>query len=175
MDEATLMRGLNAHLPADLRVCEALRADEGFQARFDVQKKTYFYQIMESRFEDPFRKRYFHRVVKLPKIEDIRSAAEPLVGEMDFAALRAAGSDAQTSRRRIHSIKVRRGRDWVRVFFTADGFLYKMVRNMISLIMAQAEGSISKERAEEILRSGDRKQAPPTFPGKGLFLWRVSY
>lgn len=175
MEEETLHRGLNALLPGDVRILEARRVPRDFHARISAKAKTYFYQILESRYDDPFRSRYFHRMASLPDTERIRSAAEVLLGEKDFAAMRAAGSDVPSSLRRVFAIKVRRGKDWVRIFFTADGFLYRMVRNMVSLIMAQARGEISREAAEGILASRDRRAAPPTFPGKGLFLWRVYY
>jgi len=175
IEENVLYKGLNALFPNDLLCLSALRAPHDYHARYSSIKKTYFYQIIGSRFDDPFRKRYFHRITELPDVEKIREASEILVGEMDFSAMRAAGGDSKTSKRRVLSIKVRGGKDWVRVFFTGDGFLYKMVRNMISLIISQASGAISKRQAIDILASGDRNLAPPTFPGKGLFLWRICY
>jgi tRNA pseudouridine38-40 synthase len=174
-EEQVLARALNAHLPRDIRVIEARRAPSDFHARFSAKSKTYFYQIMEGRQDDPFRYRYFHRLRSLPRLAEIRAAARPLVGKRDFAAFQAAGSDVKSTVRHVRAIRIQGGKDWVRVFFTADGFLYRMVRNMISLIMARASGEIAPEEAENIVSRGDRKLAPPTFPAKGLFLWRVRY
>jgi tRNA pseudouridine38-40 synthase len=175
METATLWRGLNALIPRDVRVLSAEAVPADFHARYSVRCKTYFYQILEHRFDDPFRSRFFHRVDRLPGIERIRAAAHPLAGERDFAAMRASGSDVRTSHRNVMSIKVRRGKDWIRIFITADGFLYRMVRNMVALIMAQAYGELSRDDAEKILKSRDRTIAPPTAPAKGLFLWNVRY
>lgn len=175
MESRTILRGLNALIPREIKVLAVETAPHDFHARYSVIRKTYFYQIMEGRFDDPFRSRFFHRVDRLPGIDRIRAAALPLLGERDFAAMRASGSDVRTSRRRVVSIKARRGKDWIRIFITANGFLYRMARNMISLIMAQACGEISRDEAEKILRSGDRTTAPPTSPAKGLFLWNVRY
>ncbi len=173
--EETLVKGLNAILPGDIRVLRASRVPLDFHARFSVRHKTYFYQIVEAPFDDPFRSRFLHRVRKLPGEAAIREAASLLVGDRDFAAMRASGADVKSSRRRILSIKVRRRKECVRIFFTGEGFLYRMVRNMVSFVMATADGSISQKRAVEILDSGDRTLAPPTYPAKGLFLWRVNY
>lgn len=171
----TLYKALNALLPRDIRVLQAEEVPQDFHARFSARYKTYFYQILEAPYDNPFKSRYFHRVDKLPDTDAVRAAASILTGKRDFAALQASGSDARTTCRNVHSIRVKTGKDWIRVFFTADGFLYRMVRNMISLIMAQAEGRISRQQALEILASRDRTLAPPTYPAKGLFLWRVCY
>jgi tRNA pseudouridine38-40 synthase len=175
LPERTVQNGLNAHLPRDLRVLEAARAPGDFHARYSARLKSYFYQIREAPFDDPFRSRFFHRLKRLPDAVRVRAAAARLVGERDFSALQAAGSAVRTTRRRVRSIKVQNGKDWLRIIMTADGFLYRMARNMVSLIMAQAEGEISEEEASSILASGDRGLAPPTFPAKGLFLWKVYY
>ncbi|MHC4941720.1 MAG: tRNA pseudouridine(38-40) synthase TruA [Planctomycetota bacterium] len=174
-EEEVLHKALNAHLPRDIRVVEARRVPDDFHARFSAKHKTYFYQILEGEHDDPFRSRFFHRLRTLPELERFRTAASALVGERDFAALQAAGSDVKNTRRRVHAIRVQGGKGWIRVYFTADGFLYRMVRNMIALITAQACGEISPEEAERILSEGDRRLVPATFPAKGLFLWRVSY
>ena len=171
----TVARALNARLPPDVRVVRAESAPPGFHARYAARSKTYFYQMMEAPFDDPFRNRYFVRVGRIPPLERLRASTRLFVGEHDFSALRASGSDMSTSRRRVLSIKIRRGKDWVRLFITADGFLYRMARNMVSFIVSVAEGKVSEAEAEEILESGDRRRAPPTFPAKGLFLWRVCY
>ena len=175
LPEETIQRALNAYLPRDVRILQVSRAPDDFHARYSTRFKSYFYQIMEGPFDDPFRRRFFHRLKRLPDLDRIRAAAERLVGERDFAALQASGSDVRSTRRRILSIKIRRGKDWVRIILTADGFLYRMARNMVSLIMAQATGTIAEEETERILASCDRGLAPPTFPAKGLFLWRVCY
>lgn len=175
VDSAVLFRGLNAILPRDVRVKSAAYAAEDFHARYSARNKTYFYQIVEAPFDDPFRFRYFHRVRKLPSTRAIREAVQVLEGERDFSALMASGSQVRSTVRRVFPVKARRGGDWVRIYFTADGFLYRMVRNMVSLVMAQARGEISREEAEAILAGKDRTKAPPTFPAKGLFLWRVRY
>jgi tRNA pseudouridine38-40 synthase len=174
-DRQALGKGMNALLPRDVRVLSVLTVPPDFHARFTALHKTYFYQILEAPFDDPFRRRFFHRVKRIPDVGKLREAAALLVGERDFSALMAAGSDVRTTRRRVVSIKVRRGKDWVRIFYTADGFLYRMVRNMTAMLMAVAEGTLAPGRAERILASGDRSLAPATYPAKGLYLWRIHY
>ncbi len=170
-----LVRALNALIPNDLRVVDAHRKAPTFHPRRAAVRKTYFYQMIEGRFADPFRDRYAYRLGALPPPERLRQAAALLTGRRDFAALMAAGSQVRTTVRDLSSIRVRSGRDWRRIFFTADGFLYKMIRNMVSLIVTVASDALSAAEALQILGSGDRNQAPPTFPPRGLFLWKIRY
>jgi len=170
-----LGRGLNALSPPDLRIVDVCEVDEGFHPRYSARSKTYFYQLVEGAFDDPFKSRYAVRLPVLPDREAMRAAAALLLGKRDFSALMAAGSSVKTTVRDLSRIRVRWGRGQLRIFFTADGFLYRMVRNMMSMIVRIADGSLAPEKAEVILESGQRPLAPPTFPAKGLFLWNVHF
>lgn len=174
-ESADLVRALNAVGPDDLRILSADRVPDDFHPRRQAVRKTYFYQLIEGRFNDPFRDRYACRLASLPPVDTLRRAGALLVGERDFAALMAAGSQVKTTVRHLSAVRVQGGRDWRRIFFTADGFLYKMIRNMVSLIVAVASDGISADQAGEILSSRDRGLAPPTFPPRGLFLWKIRY
>jgi len=170
-----LVRAINALVPNDLRIVDAVRRPLDFHPRHIASRKTYFYQMIEGRFADPFRDRYACRLKALPSRERLAQAAALLTGRRDFAAFMAAGSPVQSTVRDLSSIRVRGGRDWRRVFFTADGFLYKMIRNMISFVVAVASDALCLEEAVEIVAAGDRTMAPPTFPPRGLFLWKIRY
>lgn len=170
-----LDRGLNALSPPDLRFEEVREVDKRFHPRYSARAKTYFYQLVEGAFDDPFRSRFVVRLPALPGRDAMRAAAALLEGKRDFSALMAAGSSVRSTVRDLTSIRIRSGRGSLRVFFTADGFLYKMIRNMISMIVRIADGSLVPREAEAILASGRRPLAPPTFPAKGLFLWKVHF
>jgi tRNA pseudouridine38-40 synthase len=170
-----LIRALNALTPPDLLIRDAVPVAPCFHPRQGVTKKTYFYHLIAGNSPDPFRDRYAHRLKVLPPLGPLRAAGRFLCGERDFAAMMAAGSSVQSTVRHLSAVRVRAGRGWIRIFFTADGFLYKMIRNMASFMTEIATGAISVSRAERILASRDRSLAPPTFPGKGLFLWRIRY
>ena len=170
-----LVRAINALIPNDLRIVDAESRPSDFHPRRAASRKTYFYQMIEGRFADPFRDRYVCRLGSLPARERLAQAAALLTGRRDFAAFMAAGSQVKSTVRHLSAVRVQSGRDWRRVFFTADGFLYKMIRNMISLIVAVASDALSAKEAGEIVAAGDRTKAPPTFPARGLFLWKIRY
>jgi tRNA pseudouridine38-40 synthase len=59
--------------------------------------------------------------------------------------------------------------------FTADGFLYRMVRNLVGALVKVGLGKISVEEFVGILRACSRSRAPATAPACGLYLMHVNY
>lgn len=57
----------------------------------------------------------------------------------------------------------------------ADGFLYKMVRNIVRAIVKVGEGRYTRDDLCRILEAKDRKASPGTAPASGLYLERVFY
>ena len=58
---------------------------------------------------------------------------------------------------------------------TANGFLYRMVRNIIGTLVEVGRGKIAPEAMPDIIRAKDRSRAGPTAPAHGLCLLRVRY
>src|SRR4051812_7159752 len=54
----SLVRAMNAHLPAEVRVLAAARVPAGFHARFAATRKTYRYRIWNGAVVSPFERRY---------------------------------------------------------------------------------------------------------------------
>jgi tRNA pseudouridine38-40 synthase len=57
----------------------------------------------------------------------------------------------------------------------ADGFLYKMVRNIVRAIVKVGEGRYTRDDLYRIFEARDRKAAPGTAPASGLYLEKVYY
>lgn len=57
----------------------------------------------------------------------------------------------------------------------AEGFLKHMVRNMVGTLIEVGKGRLRPEEVQRILASGDRREAGPNIPARGLFLWKVDY
>jgi len=174
----TLPRALNAVLPGDIRVAAAEEVPHGFHARFSATGKVYEYRIVHARFIAPFIRRYAWHVVQALDVAAMREAAACLVGEHDFSAFRAAGSDVHTSVRTVRRI------DWIEgdgpetplVFrIEGDGFLRHMVRNIVGTLVEIGWGRWPAPRMAEMLESRDRARAGSTAPPHGLFLTTVLY
>ncbi len=170
-----LPSALNAHLPADISVRNASEVTGDFHPRYSVKEKEYRYVICNAQTRDPFTlgKAYF-----FPKRLDekiMNEAAAHIVGRHDFRAFMASGSKIEDTVREIYSCTVIREGDTVTVSVRGNGFLYNMVRIIVGTLIAVSEGKIPKTDIIKIIESKDRKNAGPTAPSEGLYLYDVKY
>lgn len=174
LDDSTLCRALNAHLPPDIRVLEAVRHERGFHALRDVVGKRYRYVIQDGPRTDLFRRRHAWRIYPTLDEAAMADAAARLVGRHDFKCFEAAGSERVGTVRTIRDLQVRREAPppagVVSIEVEADGFLYNMVRIIVGTLADVGRGKRPPEWVEEVLRSRDRTLAGMTAPPQGLFL-----
>jgi tRNA pseudouridine38-40 synthase len=103
------------------------------------------------------------------------AAAGALIGEHDFAAFQASGSDVITTRRELTAscVVFRDGQIVYEV--TGTGFLRHMVRNIVGTLVDIGRGRRPIDDMTRVLHSRDRAQASATAPPQGLTLVRVDY
>lgn len=170
---------LNKLLPRDIRILSACDASPDFHARFDASLRKYRYFIMCGERQDAFSQRYAWFVPHLPSITKLNAMASVIVGEHDFSAF-ASAKDISRSKSRF----VRESSFWFEgrklVYqVSANAFLWRMVRSLVgTMLFFQPQVDTDEEassRMRAVLESLDRKQAGPTAPPQGLFLWNVEY
>jgi tRNA pseudouridine38-40 synthase len=171
-----LRRALNANLPRDVRVMKCRLVAPSFHARFDAQGKTYRYLIWNHPVQDPF---IWDTHWHLPRPLDLaamRRAARVLVGEHDFASFTSnPGYERETTVRQMRRVSIARAGTALVFHFAADGFLYRMVRNLVGALVKVGHGRISVEDFGKILEARSRSRAPATAPACGLYLMHVTY
>ncbi|UCF66360.1 MAG: tRNA pseudouridine(38-40) synthase TruA [Acidobacteriota bacterium] len=173
---AAVSRGLEALLPESIRVLAAGSGPEAFHPRRDALLKRYIYRIVHGRpllpFEAPWR---WH--IRAPlDVGAMAAAARALAGRHDFAAFAAAGRPTRSTTRTLHRLDAARvGAGDVRIVAEADGFLYKMVRNLVGLLVDIGLGRRPVDDARDVLAGRDRGASAPTAPARGLCLKRVVY
>ncbi len=171
-----LPAAINARLPQDIVVHRAVRAPDGFDARFSCKSKEYTYLIHNSRTRDPFlTDRAWFYPQKLDT-DAMRRAARAFVGRQDFAAVKSEGTPVKSTVREIYYCEVEeRAGNIVAVRVCADGFLYNMVRAITGTLVYCGIGKINPGDVVSILRSGQRESAGPTAPPGGLYLTALTY
>lgn len=177
---AGLVRALNAMTPEDLSVLQVQSAVEGFNAIIHCAKKTYCYQIQSGRILDPLRRDHWWFVSHHLDVDGMREAAAHLTGKLDFASFQASGGTARKSTvRNVMELRIevteRVPFTDIRIFVTADGFLYNMVRNIVGTLVHIGRRSESPSWAKWALEQKDRCCAGQTAPAHGLFLEEVFY
>lgn len=176
-----IKNALNAILPDDVCVKSAGVAKPDFHSRYAAKRKTYRYLIVCGD-KSPFLKGLVCYARGDLDTAKIKKAAGYFTGKHDFSAFQAAGSEIKNTVRTIYRIEVRNEKfkldpsiKILSVEITADGFLYKMARNILGTLIYVGKGRIQPEDVQGIIRSRDRKKAPPTAPAAGLYLKQVLY
>lgn len=168
-----LPRAINTYLPKDISVSDARSVEDGFSIRKNVLGKEYEYVILNAAVGDPF---YMGRALHYPHLLDVRKmneAAKYFVGKHDFAAFMASGSDIADTVRTVSECRAERNENIVKIYMSADGFLYNMVRITVGTLIEVSEGKIDPNDIEKIIRSKDRTLAGRTAPPEGLYLGKV--
>lgn len=189
------VRGVNALLPDDIAIKKAAIVPDKFNARFDAISRTYFYYLCVRNARLGLLNRQVGWYYASLDIEKMAEACDLLHGRHDFSSFRAADCQANTAIRNMLScgLQIERnniyadmntphGRDtsldksiMLRFEFTANAFLYHMVRNLVGALLYVGNGKLSVEGFQELLIARDRKKAPPTFMPDGLYLASVNY
>jgi tRNA pseudouridine38-40 synthase len=126
--------------------------------------------------QDPFTLDSHWHVPRELNIPAMRRAARMLLGRHDFATFTSnPGYERESTFRTMKRASLVREGEVLVFHFTANGFLYRMVRNLVGAIVRVGMGKISVEDFGKILRARKRSEAPATAPACGLYLMNVTY
>ena len=166
---------VNAYLPGDIAVTDAVEAPEDFNAIGSCIQKEYVYRILNSRIRDPFLEK---RVCFYPARLDtalMERAGHAFEGMHDFRAVRSVGTETKTTVRTVYWCRTERQGDLISIYVCANGFLYNMVRAIVGTMVYASYGKLSPEEIPALLETGDRRLTGPTMPPQGLYLNRIWY
>jgi tRNA pseudouridine38-40 synthase len=171
-----LRRALNHNLPAEIRVLKCTRAALTFHARFSCQGKEYLYRIYNDEIMPPFElNKAYHQPVKL-NLAAMQEASRHLLGRHDFSSFASnPGYTRSTMVRTMQAVQINRRGSLLTLRFRADGFLYRMVRNLTGALIKVGRERITPDDFKIILEEKKRSAAPQTAPAHGLYLHKVFY
>jgi len=175
LDSHRLLGAINGNIPKEIAVLSLEGTEKNFHALRDAQKKWYRYRILNRQVRCPLRAGFVLFCPFPLNIPAMQKGAEFLVGEHDFSSFCASRSGAKTTTRNLEILEVSQKGDEIHLDFMAQGFLYKMVRNITGTLLEAGRGKINPERVREILQAKDRRIAGPTAPAYGLTLRKIDY
>lgn len=159
----------------DIVVTNAVYVDESFHPQNSVYKKTYQYKIYNAPFLNPLIKNYTEFVHKPLNIEQMNLAAKYFLGQHDFKAFCASGSNAKTTVRTIYDLSVTKQDDIITIEITGNGFLYNMVRIIAGTLIDVGLLKKPPEHIQHIIQSKNRQNAGKTASACGLVLYKIYY
>ncbi len=177
LSEKELLDTINEYLPDDIAVRDLKAASDRFHSRLSAVGKVYRYRLYVGGGKPVFDRKYVWQLSDKPDIDNMRAAADFLVGQHDFRAFCGNRHMKKSTVRRLDRIKIEESPDGARVdlIFEGNGFLQNMVRILVGTLVECGLGLRDPTDMERILASGERRLAGQTAPAKGLTLMEVNY
>ncbi len=172
-----LRDALNANLPADMAVKNIEIVDLKFNPRFDATSRRYQYRLFCQNVRDPLREKLAWRV--WPEVDQslLNETTQAFLGKHDFSAFGSAPREKSSTFRTASLSAWKKVEDEWQYEVRADAFLYRMVRRLVYVQVAVAQGRCSKEIVVKALERPQYKNQIPAglAPAHGLTLVEVTY
>lgn len=178
LDLYRFQNSLNSLLPPDIRILEISEAPLKFHAQHSAISKTYHYHLHLEKVSTPFTRLYSLYVREKINLDLLKEAVRYFLGTHNFTSFANEahkGSAAQDAVRTMYRLDVIEEIGGVRLELEADGFLYKMVRNIVGVLLEVSSHKRPLNDIPLIFEACDRKRSGQAAPPQGLFLMQVDY
>ena len=173
---ALLLRGLNSLTPPSLSCARAWLAPDEFHAQRSALSRSYRYIIFNTKAPPALRRHFGLWHPRPMSLERLQEMARILIGKKDFKSFQNQGTPVKSTTRTIQRALWTRPKPSIFMFeIEGNSFLKQMVRNVIGAQLEFSKNPEAPEKLKAVLEGKDRRQAFPTAPAHGLFLYKVSY
>ena len=166
---------INCKLPRDIVIIKSEEVDLDFHARYSSKGKTYCYTILNREYPYAIDKDYVYYYRWKLNVEEMKKACKYFLGTHDFKAFQTPGGSVKTSIRTISDLHIETNVDKIKIYISADGFLYNMVRIIVGTLILVGSNKIKEDFVKNIIESGVRQNAGKCAPANGLCLEKVFY
>lgn len=164
-----------AVLPKDVALRRCVVVPEHFAARRDARSRSYEYQIVNAGVRSPLLWKQSMFVARKLDFGLLKEAGGIILGKHDFRAFTPSRTyHVRFDRAVTESLWEKHG-ELLTYSITANSFLYGMVRSLVGTMLEVAEGKRALSDFARLLEGGDRAEAGPAAPAKGLTLTNVEY
>ncbi|MBI3739916.1 MAG: tRNA pseudouridine(38-40) synthase TruA [Chloroflexi bacterium] len=172
-----LRDALNANLPADIAAKVVQVAATEFHPRFSATSRCYRYRLFSEDVRDPLRERFAWRVRPAFDGNLLNEIAKVFLGQHDFSAFGSPPREKSSTTRTVMFSEWKRAEGEWQYEVRADAFLYRMVRRLVYVQIAVAQGRCSKQTVVKALEKPQTKNEIPAglAPAHGLTLIEVTY
>ena len=164
-----------AVLPEDLALRRCVAAREDFDARKDARSRSYEYRVIDDPIRSPLERRRAIHVARRLDPGLLEETARLVRGAHDFRAFTPAKSHHVRFVRAVKQSAWEVNGGLLVYRITANSFLYGMVRALVGTMLEVAEKKRDLAGFARLLSGGERSEAGPTAPPRGLTLVGVGY
>ena len=171
-----LFRAIISKLPDGIVLKSLQPVSQSFHALQSAYGKRYVYRIYEGQ-ADPMESRYCWSIDwRKLNIDNMKKAAEPLIGTHDFTAFSSSGGNpGENPVKDLREITITRNGSKINIAVEGSGFLYKMVRRITGMLYKAGLNHLDPANVKSLLENRKKEQIIQTAPAKGLCLERVFY
>ena len=177
---------VNTELPDDISMLQCEETRDDFNARFSAKRKTYRYSLYSSPHRQATLNKNHTHIISPLNVEDMKKAAEHIVGQHDFKCFEASGSVVKSTVRTVFSLDIAVTKlpaikgiafDPVKldITITGNGFLYNMVRIIVGTLIDIGMGKKRLDVFDKLFEGNNRSFAGKTVKPNALFLKSVTY
>lgn len=172
-----LRRAMNALLPDDVWVADAMLAAPFFHPRYDASSRSYVYRIgLAQHADSPFHAPWCWPLLRPVDLGGMERAADMMVGDHSFKAFAKAGQEERGDR---CTVTEARWAPWegtgLEFHVTANRFLHHMVRYLVGTMVDVGLGERPPGDMADLLDGAPGLETSPPAPPEGLFLSAVTY
>ncbi len=167
---------ISAYLPKSIVIKKAIEVTPNFNSRFCAKKKTYMYVVDNSPFPTPvLQDKVFFFPYQLDYTKIIQSS-QIFIGTKDFKALScSSNTDVENTVRTIYDIKIEKKGHLLIFYITANGFLYRMARNIIGTLLDAGRNKKTIQEIEKGVNEKNRNLLGFCAPPHALYLYSIEY
>ncbi|MEN3013592.1 MAG: hypothetical protein ABDH23_03125 [Endomicrobiia bacterium] len=174
LDVEEFLTKLNYFLPDDLQVTKILKVKKDFDIR-EVKYKLYQYTIYNSLNKPVLYKDYVWWIKDKISYSTLKKAAKffSSIKKFNFATAKEVIDKKRNTICRI-KIKVRKFQNFIILSFYGDRFIYRLIRNLVSLMVDVATKKIDFKQLYKIVDSWEWFKNKPA-PACGLVLTKIVF
>ncbi|HUL43568.1 MAG TPA: tRNA pseudouridine(38-40) synthase TruA [Bacteroidota bacterium] len=163
----------NDELPADINILGVEKSTPSFHARHDAIARSYCYQICRRR--TALGKRFVWWIKDPLDAGRMKRAARLFEGMRNFQSFTADDPEDKSTTVLVESVECAEAGSLVLIRIIGSHFLWKMVRQIVGMLVEVGRGKYGEEKIGEFLSGPSDEPARFTAPPSGLFLERVYY
>lgn len=169
-----VQKAVNAYLPCDIFIKKVSFVPPEFHSRYSAKCKWYRYSLFTKSQHSVFDRFYVTRYPYRLNFSLMKKAAKMLKDKHDFSGI-VRSKDTKNKVREIYKLSISKKDNFVFINVVGNGFLYKMVRRLVGILIDVGRNKLSLEDVNSLVSGNKSHLSIQTAPANGLMLVEVMY